>query len=201
MANLRATDLAALPERIGRPAYDRSRVKAGIVHFSVGNFHRAHQAVYVDRCLSLPGNEGWGICGVGLIDSPAERAKAEGMAVQDGLYTLTLFPPQGEPSAAVVGAMVEYLFAPADPAAVLARLRDPAIRIVSLTVTEGGYNHRRGDRRLSARCTGRGPRPRQPRRTPDRVRLHRRGLWRNVAPMACRPSPCCPATISSTMAR
>ena len=87
-----------------------------------------------------PGHEGWGICGVGLIDSPAERAKAEGMAAQDGLYTLSLFPPQGEPTSSVVGAIVEYLFAPADPAAVLARLRDPAIRIVSLTVTEGGYN-------------------------------------------------------------
>ena len=129
-----------MPERIGRPAYDRNRVKAGIVHFSVGNFHRAHQAVYLDRSLALPGHEGWGICGVGLIDSPAERAKAAGMAQQDGLYTLTLFPPQGEPTCSVIGSMIEYLFAPADPAAVLARLRDPAIRIVSLTVTEGGYN-------------------------------------------------------------
>ena len=73
------------------------------MHFSVGNFHRAHQAVYLDRCLALPGHEGWGICGVGLIDSPAERAKAEGMAAQDGLYTLTLFPPGGEPTTHVVG--------------------------------------------------------------------------------------------------
>ena len=87
-----------------------------------------------------PGQEGWGICGVGLIDNAAERAKAEGMAAQDGLYTLSLFPPRGEPTSSVVGAIVEYLFAPADPAAVLARLCDPAIRIVSMTITEGGYN-------------------------------------------------------------
>jgi mannitol-1-phosphate/altronate dehydrogenase len=137
---LRATSLASLPERVRRPDYDRGRVRAGIAHFSVGNFHRAHQAAYVDRCLALPGQEGWGICGIGLIDSAAERAKAGAMAEQDGLYTLTLFPPRGEPASGVVGAIVEYLFAPADPAAVLAKLRDPAIRIVSLTVTEGGYN-------------------------------------------------------------
>ena len=91
-------------------------------------------------CLALPGQDGWGICGVGLIDSPGERAKAKGMTAQDGLYTLSLFPPKGEPSSSVVGAIVDYLFAPGDPGAVLARLRDPAIKIVSLTVTEGGYN-------------------------------------------------------------
>jgi mannitol-1-phosphate/altronate dehydrogenase len=136
---LRAADLAALPESLDRPAYDRDAVKAGIVHFSVGNFHRAHQAVYLDRVLGLAGHEDWGICGVGLIDSAAERAKAAALATQDGLYTLTLFPPDGPPATSAVGSIVEYLFAPADPAAVLARLDDPAIRIVTLTVTEGGY--------------------------------------------------------------
>jgi mannitol-1-phosphate/altronate dehydrogenase len=140
MPPLRATNLAALPPQVQPPAYNRAAVRAGIVHFSVGNFHRAHQAAYLDRCLALPGHEGWGICGVGLIDNPAERAKAQGMAEQDGLYTLTLFPPRGTPTSTVIGSIVDYLFAPADPAAVLARLRDPAIRIVSLTVTEGGYN-------------------------------------------------------------
>jgi mannitol-1-phosphate/altronate dehydrogenase len=76
MHALRPSDLEGLPERVARPAYDRSAIKAGIVHFSVGNFHRAHQAVYIDRVLALAGQEGWGICGVGLIDSPGERAKA-----------------------------------------------------------------------------------------------------------------------------
>lgn len=140
MTALNAGSLAGLPPGVRRPGYDRARVRAGIAHLSVGNFHRAHQAAYLDDVLALPGQEGWGLCGIGLIDSPAERAKAEAMAAQDGLYTLTLFPPEGEPSSRVVGAIVEYLFAPADPAAVLARLDDPAIRIVSLTITEGGYN-------------------------------------------------------------
>jgi mannitol-1-phosphate/altronate dehydrogenase len=140
MVALRASSLASLPERVHRPGYDRGRARAGIAHFSVGNFHRAHQAVYVDRCLALPGQEGWGILGIGLIDNAAERAKAQAMAEQDGLYTLTLFPPTGEPTSSVVGAILDYLFAPADPAAVLAKLHDPAIRIVSMTITEGGYN-------------------------------------------------------------
>jgi mannitol-1-phosphate/altronate dehydrogenase len=140
MVALRAASLADLPERVRRPGYDRSRVQAGIAHLGVGNFHRAHQAVYLDRCLALPGQGGWGICGVGVIDSAAERAKAEALTRQDGLYTLTLFPPQAEPTSHVVGSIVEYLFAPADPAAVLAKLADPKVRIVSMTITEGGYN-------------------------------------------------------------
>ena len=140
MARLGAASLADLPPGVARPAYARARVTAGIAHLSVGNFHRAHQAVYLDRCLALPGQEGWGICGIGLIDNLAERAKAEAMRAQDGLYTLSLFPPDGPPDSAVVGSIVDYLFAPDDPEAVLARLSEPAIRICSLTITEGGYN-------------------------------------------------------------
>lgn len=140
MHPLGPTALDDLSAQVARPAYDRSAVRAGIVHFSVGNFHRAHQAVYLDRVLALAGQEGWGICGVGLVDSPGERAKAEALQAQGGLYTLTLFPTDGEPSTGVVGAIVEYLFAPADPEAVLRRLSDPAVRIATLTVTEGGYN-------------------------------------------------------------
>lgn len=140
MAALNETTLDRLPARVGRPAYDRHRVTAGIAHLSVGNFHRAHQAAYLDRCLVAPGQEGWGILGVGVVDSEAERAKAEGLTRQNGLYTLSLFPPRGEPASAVIGSLVEYLFAPARPAAVIARLSDPAIRIVSMTITEGGYN-------------------------------------------------------------
>jgi mannitol-1-phosphate/altronate dehydrogenase len=140
MVALNGTTLERLPERVARPGYDRGRVRAGIAHLSVGNFHRAHQAVYLDRCLGLPGHEGWGICGIGVVDSPAERAKTESLRRQDGLYTLTVFPPKGEPESAVVGSIVDYVFAPAEPEAALTRLSDPAVRIVTLTITEGGYN-------------------------------------------------------------
>ena len=65
MVALNASTLNDLPARVRRPAYDRGRVKTGIAHLSVGNFHRAHQAAYLDACLALPGQKGWGICGVG----------------------------------------------------------------------------------------------------------------------------------------
>ena len=61
MQPLSTTSLSGLPEEIGRPGYDRGRLTPGIMHFSVGNFHRAHQAVYLDRCLALAGQDGWGI--------------------------------------------------------------------------------------------------------------------------------------------
>ena len=120
--------------------YDRSRVTAGIAHMSVGNFHRAHQACYVEQILALSGHEHWGILGIGLLDVPSERAKADALRRQSGLYSLTAYPPEGTPKVSVIGSIVDYLHAPNEPEAVLRRLADPAIRIVTMTVTEGGYN-------------------------------------------------------------
>jgi mannitol 2-dehydrogenase len=119
------------------PAYDRSRVTAGVVHFGVGGFHRAHQAAYHDRLM----NEGkaleWGICGVGVM--PGDRAMKEALDAQDGLYTLVVKHADGTFEPRVVGSIVEYRFAPDDPEAVLETLASEATRIVSLTITEGGY--------------------------------------------------------------
>ena len=121
-------------------SYDRDKVTAGIVHLSVGNFHRAHQAVYVDQCLALPGQEGWGILGVGLMNTEGERQKARALQSQEGLYSLTIYPPEGAPSMSVIGSIVGYLHAPDNPESVLTHMADPAIKLVTLTVTEGGYN-------------------------------------------------------------
>jgi mannitol 2-dehydrogenase len=140
MVQLSNATLGALPPGVAWAGYDRARVTAGIVHFSVGNFHRAHQAVYLDRLIAAGGHDDWGLCGVGLMDDPRERAKAASFPKQDCLYTLTECPPQGAADVQVVGSIVEYLFAPDDPEAVLAKLCDPAIRIVTMTLTEGGYN-------------------------------------------------------------
>lgn len=119
------------------PAYDRARVTTGVAHFGVGGFHRAHQAMYHDRLM----NEGkaleWGICGVGVM--PADRRMKEALDAQDGLYTLVVKHADGTYEPRVIGAITEYLFAPDDPEAVVEKLADPATRIVSLTVTEGGY--------------------------------------------------------------
>ncbi|MBB2155441.1 mannitol dehydrogenase family protein [Gluconacetobacter diazotrophicus] len=136
---LDSSTLGHLPPAIIVPSYDRGAVRPGIAHLSVGNFHRAHQAVYIDRVLGQQDNAGWGILGVGVMDDARERAKAESLRAQDGLYTLTECPADAPDTVRVIGSIVEYLHAPDDRAAAIRRLADPAIRIVSLTVTEGGY--------------------------------------------------------------
>ncbi|OXI43832.1 mannitol dehydrogenase family protein [Burkholderia aenigmatica] len=122
------------------PSYDRRLVTAGIAHIGVGNFHRAHEAFYVDRCLAMPGQESWGICGIGLGSSRSAMEKAVALQDQDCLYTLAELASDGRTCNRIIGALVEYMHAPADPESVLKKLADPAIKIVSLTITEGGYN-------------------------------------------------------------
>jgi len=129
---------AEIGSHIPVPGYDRELVKVGIVHFGVGSFHRSHQAMFVDRLLNAGLALDWGICGVGVL--PTDARMRDALTVQDGLYTLVLRHPDGREEARVIGSLVEYLFAPDDPEAVLSRLTDPAVRIVSLTVTEGGYS-------------------------------------------------------------
>src|SRR4051794_10080958 len=138
MQPLDVRSLAALPDSVSRPTYDRSRVRTGIVHVGVGGFHRSHQAMYVDRLLEQGKAQDWGICGVGVL--PSDRRMAEVMAAQDGLYTLVVKHPDGTLDARVVGSIVEYLLAPDDWDAVVEKMADESTRIVSLTVTEGGYN-------------------------------------------------------------
>ncbi|OBF98332.1 mannitol dehydrogenase [Mycobacterium sp. 852002-51152_SCH6134967] len=121
-----------------KPTYDRSQISVGIVHFGVGGFHRAHQAMYVDRLLEKGLAKEWGIAGVGVM--PADRRMADVMAAQDGLYTLLLEKPDGTREARVIGSIVDYRYAPDDPESVIELLAAPSTRIVSLTITEGGYN-------------------------------------------------------------
>ena len=120
------------------PAYDRNLVTPGVVHFGVGGFHRAHQAMYHDRLLSEGTAPDWGICGVGVM--PADRRMKQVLRAQDGLYTLVLKHSDGTYEPRVIGSIVEYLYAPDDPEAVIEKMAAPTTRIVSLTITEGGYN-------------------------------------------------------------
>ena len=137
---LSAETLDEIGSRIAVPSYDRSQLRTGIVHLGVGGFHRAHQAMYVDRLLEarVDGSSDWGITGIGLLDQ--DSAMAEVMTAQDCLYTLVVKEADGTMHPRVIGSIVDYLFAPKDPEAVLARMVDPATRIVSLTITEGGYH-------------------------------------------------------------
>jgi len=139
---LSATTLAELSraqrDGLALPRYDRSQVTAGIVHIGVGGFHRAHQAMYIDTLLNAGLADGWGICGVGLLPGDARMAAA--LRDQDGLYCLLEKVPDGAPRLRVIASIVDYLYAPEQLDDVLDRLSAPEIRIVTLTVTEAGYN-------------------------------------------------------------
>jgi mannitol 2-dehydrogenase len=138
MTTLSSQTLTSLASHVQLPLYDRRLVRAGIAHIGVGGFHRAHQAMYLDRLLNQGSAMDWGICGVGLL--PPDARMRDVMSAQDCLYTLVLKHPNGQQEARVIGSIVEYMYAPDAPAGVVERLADPGIRIVSLTITEGGYN-------------------------------------------------------------
>ena len=138
MPALSNATLSHLDSRVAVPRYDRREVTPGIVHIGVGGFHRAHQAMYLDALMNRGEALDWGIVGVGVM--PGDRRMQEVLAAQDHLCTLVVKYPNGEREPRVIGAMLDYLYAPDDPEAVVERMADPAIRIVSLTVTEGGYN-------------------------------------------------------------
>jgi fructuronate reductase len=124
-----------LPPAIRRPAYERARVTPGIVHLGLGAFHRAHQAVVIDDCLAR-GAASWGIVGASL-RSPDTR---DALAPQDHLYTVAVRAAEGTEHR-VIGALLDSVVAREKPSALVDRMADPAIRIVSLTVTEKGYCH------------------------------------------------------------
>jgi mannitol 2-dehydrogenase len=135
---LSAASLAQLNAQVARPMYDRTAIQVGIVHFGVGGFHRSHQAVYLDDLMGRGCAPEWGICGVGLL--PDDARVRDALVPQDGLYTLLQRGTSGQLEARVVGSLVRYLFAPDDPQEVLCVLTAPKTRIISLTITEGGYN-------------------------------------------------------------
>lgn len=135
---LNNNNLTHISERIPIPGYQRSTVKTGIVHVGVGAFHRAHQAFYTDQLLNS-GSTDWGICGVSLMDFDTRIFQT--LQAQDGLYTLVVKELDGTWTPRVIGAIVEYLFAPENPQAVIDKMADPDVKIITLTITEGGYNY------------------------------------------------------------
>ncbi len=136
MGKLNLNSLSDPSNSVVYPRYDRRAVTNGIVHIGVGGFHRAHEAVYIDDLLTLGRGDGWGICGVGI--RPSDAAMREALVPQDCLYTVVMRDADGD-KARVVGSITDYLFGPDNPEAVLEVLVAPETRIVSLTITEGGY--------------------------------------------------------------
>ncbi|WP_417722397.1 mannitol dehydrogenase family protein [Salipiger sp.] len=130
------TRLDALDPRVALPSYDRTALSHGIVHVGLGNFHRAHQAVYLDDLFNKGLDHDWALCGAG-VRAPDARMR-ETLLAQDCLSTVIELGPEGQ-SARITGAMIDFVeVAPAN-GPLIARMADPATRIVSLTVTEGGY--------------------------------------------------------------
>jgi fructuronate reductase len=129
---LKQSDLRALAARGVRiPAYDRDRIAIGAVHFGPGAFHRVHQACYLDDALAQ--DQRWGIAGVSLHSAGVRDA----LAPQDGLYTLAVLDEQ--PQTRIIGALKDLVVAPESPTAVSERLADPAVTLITATVTEKGY--------------------------------------------------------------
>ncbi|HVN82981.1 MAG TPA: mannitol dehydrogenase family protein, partial [Terriglobia bacterium] len=134
---LNQSNLGLIASSVQVPTYDRQGIQQSIVHIGVGGFHRAHQAVYLDDLLRQPGHSEWGICGVGLLRQDCRMRDA--LLPQDCLYTVVETSGAGE-YARVIGSLVDFLYAPDDPQVVIEKLAAPACRIVSLTITEGGYH-------------------------------------------------------------
>jgi mannitol 2-dehydrogenase len=135
MTKLNLITSRGLRADVATPRYGRASLTSGIVHFGVGNFHRAHLAVYLDDLFNMGLDHDWAIVGAGVM--PFDEVMREKLVSQD--YLTTVVEQDANYSAArVTGAMIDFI-PPSERARLLALLADPAIRIVSLTVTEGGY--------------------------------------------------------------
>ncbi|WP_040281742.1 mannitol dehydrogenase family protein [Psychroserpens damuponensis] len=132
-------NLSAIGERIAVPTYNRDTIKTGIVHVGIGGFHRAHEAFYADQLLHDETIKDWGICGVALLDFDTKIYNT--LKEQDGLYTLIVKELDGTHTKRVIGAITECLFAPESPTKVIEKMASPEVKIITLTITEGGYNY------------------------------------------------------------
>jgi len=137
MPSLSKATLHRLDARVAIPHYDRAAISPGIVHIGVGGFHRAHQAVYLDTLLGKGMATDWGYHGLGLQSINQEMDDA--LTPQDHLYTLVLRHGDGTWEPRVIGSHIGYTLGFGHPEAAVALMADPRIRIVSLTITEGGY--------------------------------------------------------------
>ncbi|MUU77062.1 mannitol dehydrogenase family protein [Winogradskyella endarachnes] len=141
MENLKINNknLSAIGQRIAVPKYNRDIIKTGIVHVGIGGFHRAHEAFYTDQLLHNETIKEWGICGVALLDFDTKIYNT--LKEQDGLYTLIVKELDGTHTKRVIGSIVECLYAPENPIKVIEKMASPEVKIVTLTITEGGYNY------------------------------------------------------------
>ncbi len=134
---LNRQNLHNLNPGVALPAYPLGDVRQGIAHIGVGGFHRAHQAYYTDALMNTGADLDWAICGVGL--RAEDRRARDDLAGQDYLFTLYELGDTDDTEVRVIGAINDMLLAEDGAQALIDKLADPQIRIVSLTITEGGY--------------------------------------------------------------
>ena len=127
-----------MESNINNYSYNRSKITPGILHIGVGNFHRAHEEFYTDRLLGTGGQQDWGICGAMLL--PSDEHLYRTLRKQDNEYTLTVCGRDGHDEVFRIGSLVELIWGVENPEAVLAKIADRNIRIITMTITEGGYN-------------------------------------------------------------
>ena len=120
-----------------KPKYDRSKLTPGIVHIGVGNFHRAHLSWYLHRLMQKNRDLDWGIIGSGVLDY--DHQMQQKLKKQDFLTTLIELDPDGNKNCEIVGPMIDYVPVEKKNLSLINAMSDSRIRIVSLTVTEGGY--------------------------------------------------------------
>ncbi|KAE9640897.1 mannitol dehydrogenase family protein [Pseudomonas sp. PB106] len=134
---LNQQNLHGLAAEVKLPAYSLSDTRQGIAHIGVGGFHRAHQAYYTDALMNTGEALDWAICGVGL--RAEDRRARDDLKEQDYLFTLFELGDSDDTEVRVIGAIRDMLLAEDNAQALIDKLADPQIRIVSLTITEGGY--------------------------------------------------------------
>lgn len=126
--------LTEIANLVDIPHYDRAQLTPGVLHIGVGNFHRAHQATYFHKLFEMGLDHDWAIIGAGIMSF--DQAMRQKLSAQDWLTTVVELDPEGF-KAGVIGSMIG--FSAVNAATLIAAMLDPRIRIVSLTVTEGGY--------------------------------------------------------------
>ncbi|QUE91671.1 mannitol dehydrogenase family protein [Pseudomonas sp. SCA2728.1_7] len=134
---LNQQNLHRLASEVQLPAYSLNDTRQGIAHIGVGGFHRAHQAYYTDALMNTGEALDWAICGVGL--RAEDRRARDDLKEQDYLFTLFELGDSDDTEVRVIGAIRDMLLAEDGAQALIDKLADPQIRIVSLTITEGGY--------------------------------------------------------------
>lgn len=117
--------------------YRPSDITSGIIHIGVGNFHRAHQQFYINRLLEYADQRNWGICGVGLL--PSDQKIVENLRSQNLEFTVTVCGRDGHDEVHKIASLRELIWGVENPRAIIDKIANPEIKIISLTITEGGY--------------------------------------------------------------